>query len=56
MTEFIEEFVVLLPKLNKKTEEFLETQIAITEIDKGIDELNPGEAPELDGISAAFYV
>lgn len=55
MTEFIEEYVVILPRLNEKPKELLETQITITQIEKGIHELNPRKSPGPDGISAAFY-
>lgn len=52
---FKDEFLRLLPCLNKEMSALLETDITENEVRKAIEELSPGKTPGPDGLSAAFY-
>lgn len=52
---FKNNFLPLMPKLEKELCEELERPITVKEVEKAIDELSLGKSPGPDGLGAAFY-
>jgi hypothetical protein len=53
--EGINEFLQGLPQVSSDTEEFMESEIELGEVEVAIKSLQPNTCPGLDGITAEFY-
>lgn len=52
---FRKDFLPEVPQLDSELTASLEREIDVKEVEKAIDDLNPGKSPGPDGLTAAFY-
>lgn len=52
---FKSEFLAFMPQLDDETKDRLQLSISVGEVEKAIEDLNPGKSPGPDGLSAALY-